>query len=249
MTLALDDLPEDLPELEVDVDTETLAGDVRDAMLTRYKQMPAPWSHMTQEQQNMLAEGAAYDARRLVEEAVQAVTAYEFPRAVGKIAKMVVIPKQGERPGRIECPVHFQLIPENLGVLGTEVGSMVAVIMVDSAAFKGERAPVQTDPDQPDLPLDAAPPEDQDDALDAPIVTDPPPELLGLPSPEREVEEAELVDVTPPEVDEAAEIQEDADGFEASLEELNAQITRGKLQAEREGGTTEPKPRRSRKAA
>lgn len=161
MTLTVDDLPEDLPELEVDVETETLAGDLRDAMLTRYKQMPATWSQMTQEQQNMLAEGAAYDARRLVEEAVKAVTSYEFPRAVGRIAKMVVIP--GDK-ARIECPVHFQLIPENLAVLGTEVGSMVAVIMVDSAAFKGERAPVETDPDQPDLPMGEDRSEVQDEA-------------------------------------------------------------------------------------
>lgn len=151
----VEDLPEagELEGLDIEVQPETLAGDVRDAMLQRIKGLRSPWGHMTETEQNELAEGLAYDARRLVEAAIQALSAFEFPRAVAKMARMSVNPDKKT----IECKLEFQLIPENLEVLGVNVGSMVAVVMVDSSQFKGEREPVKVDPDQPDLPMEGDP--------------------------------------------------------------------------------------------
>lgn len=154
MPLDLNDLPdpEDIPGLEVDVQPETLAGDLRDAMLKRFRDLTKTWPAMTEAEQNQLAEGFGYDARRLVEETIKAMTAYDFPRAVGKIARAVVVP--GDK-ARIECKVEFPLLDEYLLPLTKNTGRTVAIIMVDSAEFKGERAPAAVDKDQPDLPIDA----------------------------------------------------------------------------------------------
>lgn len=219
MPLDTDDLPEDIPELdaiEIDVASETAAGDVRDAMLQRIKALTKPWAQMTQDEQNQLVEGLGYDGRRLVEKVVQIVTDSPFPRAVGRIAKMVVIP--GDK-ARIECPVHFQLVPENLETLGVNVGSMVALVMVDSSKFKGEREPARarTEPDQPDLPMD----EEVDPSVEQAVAD------LAPETPEEPVDSDEIAAAK-------TEIAADAGDFEASAEELGRQTTRGKVRAERE---------------
>ncbi|WP_210526351.1 hypothetical protein [Rubellimicrobium arenae] len=197
-------------------------------MLKRIKDMRRVWKDMNQTEQNMLAEGLAYDARRLVEEAIAAITAFGFPRAVGLMAKMVVIP--GDK-ARIETPIHFANIPENLAVLGGSVGKEVAIVMVDSSVFKGEREPVKTDPDQPPLPMGEGGATDTGDNLDAKAPAegdtgdddpdpDPTPELLALPAPDREEQDSE--DGT----NRKAEIDQDAAEFEASAEELEQQAPR-----------------------
>lgn len=222
MPLDTDDLPEDIPELDdidIDVASETAAGDVRDAMLQRIKGLTKPWNQMTQDEQNRLVEGLGYDGRRLVETVVQIVTDSPFPRAVGRIAKMVVIP--GDK-ARIECPVHFQLIPENLETLGVNVGSMVSLVMVDASKFKGQREPARakTEPDQPDLPMSDQALQQAGDEL----APDPDSEIEGRDEP---VDSDEIAAIK-------AEIATEAGDFEASAEELGKQATRGKIKAERE---------------
>jgi len=155
--IEVDDLrdPSDIPELEIevpDVQLATLAGDVRDAVLGIFKTHRKPWNDMTQTDQNMLVEGVAKFSREFVEEIVQAVTGWEYPRAVGKLE---TFKSTDSGKGQIECKLVFQRIPENLETLGMAVGDQVAVLMFSSDSLKGERAPATTIPDQPGLPFNA----------------------------------------------------------------------------------------------
>lgn len=375
--IEVDDLrdPDDIPELEIevpDVQLATLAGDVRDAVLGIFKTHRKPWNDMTQTEMNMLVEGVAKFSREFVEQIVQAVTGWEYPRAVGKLE---TFKSTDSGKGQIECKLVFQRIPENLETLGMAVGDQVAVLMFSSDSLKGERAPATVIPDQPNLPFTAgsqkagdnlAPdlPEPEEDPVDPAALAaaklamahaDAGPAIdddkyrdylietaLGYGEFDRAVMEAavdRLIDTQPidpaalgdeggeeetssaprqelqdglrdalmrlghpegtevdwevmrePVLGEAAqngldraeleaaldwilggeaapaitdlsdvdlnqtvegpsEIDAEAAAFEASAAELAAQTTRQKLEAEREGGTTEPKPRKSRSTA
>lgn len=146
-----DDLPEDfdLDRDLSDLELETLSGDLRDALLTRVRDMKRPWSMLTQAEQNDLANGLDMMASDLVRKTVRLLTAWEWPRAVVHLAEIKIV---GGDKTRIDCKVTAANVAENRDVLGEAVNSTVLMLMVDSAAFLGEREPPRTDPDEPGLP-------------------------------------------------------------------------------------------------
>jgi hypothetical protein len=145
------DLPE-APDLDVnlsDLQIETLAGDIRDAMLMRVRDMKRPWSLLTQAEQSDLANGLDLAANEMVRAAVRLLTSWEWPRAVVHLDNIKIV---GGDKAKIEAKIVAPNISDYRDVLGQAVGSTVMVLMVDSATFTGERAPVGTDPDEPGLP-------------------------------------------------------------------------------------------------
>lgn len=133
----------DIEELKID----TLAGDLRDAMLMRVRDMKRPWSMLTESEQRELAAGLDMAARHLVRGAIHLLTDYEFPRAVVTLGEVKIRGEKG-----IEAKIGCANIEHNRQVLGEHVGDHVLMLMVDSETFMGEREPAKIDPDQPDLP-------------------------------------------------------------------------------------------------
>lgn len=130
---------------------ETMSGDIRDALLSRFRMAKKPWEMMVEHERRELVEGFAMAARDLVRKCVRLVTTHDFPRAVVMLGDVKIISGDKSRiEGKIACPN----IAENREVLGEHVGDMVMMLMVDSDRFMAERREIEIPPDQPDLPLE-----------------------------------------------------------------------------------------------
>jgi len=147
MTKTTEVIDEDTGKI-TELHIETLAGDLRDAMLMRIRAINMPWSMMTQEKQSDLANGLDLAARDLVRGAVRLLTDFDFPRAVVTLGDVKII---GGDKARIEGKITAPNIFDYRELLGEHVGDTVMILMVDSEAFMAARAPVKTDPDQPEL--------------------------------------------------------------------------------------------------
>lgn len=164
------EIEHDMEGGELDLKLDTLMGDIRDEMLTRIKHLKATWNLLTESEQHEVANGLELFSRGLIRKAVGMLTRHEFPHAVVTLSEFKV--KGGKDiEAKISCP-NIEL---NREALGNHVGDMCMLLMVDSETFFGERAPVQTDPDQPGLNLDGDGEGDADPDAEDEIRALPPP--------------------------------------------------------------------------
>jgi hypothetical protein len=133
----------DLPELGL----ETLKGDLRDALLSRFRMVKKPWEMLSEMEQRDVVNGMEMAAGHLVREAVRILTSHEFPHVVVKLSDMKVM---GGDKG-IECKISTTNISAHREALGDAVGDFVQVVMVDSAEFMGQRKEPEITPDQPEM--------------------------------------------------------------------------------------------------
>lgn len=204
----LDATPPDDDDLS-DFQLSTLSGDVRDAVLARFRSFDKCWRDMNEAEQNDAAHALDFAAREAVKRVVRLITDYEWPSVAVEIRDMKVVP--GDK-ARIEAKVIAERADENMVVLGKAVGTHAMLLMIDSATFLGERAPVRTDADQPDLPLDPEAPAEE------PVAGSDPSIWSGAAEPDEEIAEESG--------DFAAHLAElQGDGAHG---ELTAQTTRGR---------------------
>lgn len=159
-----------------DFDLKTLSGDLRDAMLSRIRQMRTTWPLCTEVEQSDIVNGLELAAKAMVREVVKQLTSFEFDRAVVTLNEMKM------KPGKdLEIKVSCPNIEVNRNVLGHHMGAHVLLLMVDSDEFMAERAKPDIQPDQMDM--FAAPPPDEAGTTDQPEG-----ENLALPAPGGETE-------------------------------------------------------------
>ena len=163
-----DDGPELLPEVDSDIDVATLSGDLRDAMLTRFRLLKRPFSELSEQEQTEVANGLDLAARDLVRKAVREITRTEFEHVVITLGEVKIKGEKG-----IEAKITCPNIEHNRSILGEHVGDMVTLLMIDSERFLEERGPAQIDRDQgeleiagdyPERPKDAGPDEAPDES-------------------------------------------------------------------------------------
>lgn len=142
-------MKDEIPEETVQLDANTLSGDVRDAFLTRFRNAAKPWAKMSEVEQADFANGIDMMARDVVRQAMAIVTAFPFPHTAVVLGEVKIKGEKG-----IEAKIGAPNIEHNRTVLGEHVGKMVTLYICDSEAFIGARGDVQTDPDQPDIPFD-----------------------------------------------------------------------------------------------
>lgn len=127
---------------------ETLAGDLRDALLTHVRSMQTPWSKMSEDQQRdkiYAVERAAQDA---VRRAVAVISGRGFDNVRATLGKFSV--DGGKVKGTFETIVS----EANVVSLSDHQGQTVLLVLADAADFMGESAPAEPDPDQPSLPVE-----------------------------------------------------------------------------------------------
>lgn len=152
---AEDEGPSAAPEMDApEVERDTLYGDVRDALLSRFRNTRKSWDQMSEQEQRETVEAFSTTARHVVREAVRAVTDYDFPRCVVTLGAVQIKDKQ-----TIEAKISCQNIEDYRSVLGEAVGEHVLLLAVDSDDFMAARSEPKIDVDQPDL--DLTPPEDE----------------------------------------------------------------------------------------
>lgn len=143
------DFPE--PDLGLDdVRLHTLAGDIRDAMLTRFRHTRKTWPQMSEQEQSETGHAFDQAARDMVRAVVRTLTGYDFPRVVVRIGDVQF--KGGEKPV-IVGKITADNTKDYRDIMGDAPGSQAVLLFVDSEAFLNARGPVATDPDEPDLPF------------------------------------------------------------------------------------------------
>ena len=138
------------------LDVETLAGDLRDAYLQRFKAKKVPWQHLNEHEQNAeIMEGREW-AMKLVRQAVYAVARRGFATIPVAIKKWQV--KDG-----IQAQIDAVGSEENIVMLAKH-GMHAMLVLAAPSEFGGEKSTPLPDKDQPDLPMGG----DPNDPRDAP---------------------------------------------------------------------------------
>lgn len=144
------DYPDAAPDMDAPtIEQSTLYGDVRDALLSRFRNTRKPWAQMSEEEQRQTVEAFGQTARDVVRRSVQAVTGFDFPRAVVELGQVNIKDKK-----TIEAKITCSNNEEYRSALGEAVGESVIILMVDSETFMSARGEPQIDKDQLGLDLD-----------------------------------------------------------------------------------------------
>lgn len=126
---------------ETPLGTETLLGDLRDALLDRIRTMPKPWEQMTQDEQKEMIEGCTRVAAHLVSETVRVISSKGFPTISGKLVKCQI--KDGMQL-QIDVSRHD---PQRLTVIDS-VDRPVLLVVPEPEMFMGEKEPPKTSLDE-----------------------------------------------------------------------------------------------------
>lgn len=132
------------PEL-IDLASETLTGDIRDAMLDRIKALKKPWAQMSEADQRDLVHGLNSAAFELVRGAVEIIA--QDGRTVIRASLESATVKDG-----IDAKIHLAKSDPMRHELLDAVGSLVLIAIASTDPYRGERKPAETDPDEPPLP-------------------------------------------------------------------------------------------------
>ncbi len=142
-----DETTNQVEAVDPSVESDTMFGDVRDAILDRIRNLQKPWQQMTEREQRDMVESVSIVARSLVSRAV-ALVSKDGRRTIEAQIESVTI-KDGVK-AVLKCSKKADDIHE----LSECVGSLVLVVTNSAENYMGEKAPAKVDPDQPQLPVE-----------------------------------------------------------------------------------------------
>jgi len=116
---------------------ETLAGDIRDAVLAEFKQMPKPWQQMTEDEQGRAIHRARDIADKLVLGAVDMVAGRGLPSLPIEVGKITI--EGASCKGQFECYAD----DENLLRIRHLQGSRAMFVLASPSAYSGESKPAE----------------------------------------------------------------------------------------------------------
>ncbi len=124
--------------------SETLSGDIRDALLTHVRSIKVPWTMLAEDEQQDAINAIAQTAETAVRAAARIIAQRGFQHVIVTTGKWTV--KEGVK---LECDASATL--ENINSLAQHGSGAAVLVLVDPQEFFGERAPAKPDKDQPDL--------------------------------------------------------------------------------------------------
>lgn len=128
------------------LNTDTLFGDLRDAILDRLKAMPKPWTVMSETEQRDMIYGVESATTHLIHAAVNLVAANGHPTIKATFESATV--KDGLK-AVLQLSRHDPMRHELIDT----VGKAVVIVVADAEQFMGQKAPAKPDPREPPLPL------------------------------------------------------------------------------------------------
>jgi hypothetical protein len=134
---------QDLPVIELASDT--LRGDVRDAFLSWFKATPKPWGEMSESEQRSFADTADRAARSLVKQACRLIAGNERKVIVANLVEY------REKDG-VEAKLKLPSTGEVVAALHEACGREVLIIASGEEEVSGEAGPAEIDADQPKFP-------------------------------------------------------------------------------------------------
>lgn len=142
-----------MPNIEIDPDTvlaaaetETLSGDVRDALLTHLRAIKVPWAMLSEEEQQEHITAISNTAEHAVRRIVGLVAGGGMPAVIGTIKKFTVT-------DAIKVEFLVSSLVANICALAEHGKTQAVLVLSNATEFLGEHAPAKPDPDQPDLPM------------------------------------------------------------------------------------------------
>lgn len=123
------------------IETPTLLGDVRDALLDRLRTMPKTWAEMSDQQQREMIDGCGRIATHLLTEAVRIIASQGFPTVNGKLVKAQV---KDAMQLQVDVSRHDQ---ERLTLIDA-VGRPVLLVVTEPEMFSGQREKPKTSLEQ-----------------------------------------------------------------------------------------------------
>lgn len=134
---------------ELDLQAQTLRGDVRDRYLDLMRSMPKGWTELPEKEQRRIIEQADGYAR----DVVQTAFVLFAQRGLTKIA--VVTGKWAVKEG-VKLEVSALSTKENINALAEHGQGSAVLVLADVDWFMGARSEPKPLPDQPDLPMGEA---------------------------------------------------------------------------------------------
>ena len=134
----------------LDLQVETLSGDIRDSLLTHLRDMKSGWAMMGERDQRAkigIVERAAED---LVRKVVNLVSGTQYPEIEATVG-----------PVKLDKGVEIKLATvdtvENITALAKHGKARAVLVLVDPKIFYGEREPAEVDPDEPTMDMPEPP--------------------------------------------------------------------------------------------
>ncbi len=119
--------------------TETLRGDIRDAVLSEFKLMPKPWQQMTEDEQERMITRATDISGKVVRGAVDLIAARGLPALPISIAKFTV------EGAEIKGTYTAFADDENLLRIRHLAERRAMFVMASPDEYEGERKPAETE--------------------------------------------------------------------------------------------------------
>lgn len=138
----------------VEFASETLTGDVRDALLAQIRTLQKPYARCSQEEQREIIDHAAKVAANLVEQAVLIIAGH------GRNVIPAVLESIGVKDG-IKAVIKCANVQSSLLELGDSVQKAVFIVVADKSQFTGEQSAPQPESDQKIMPLHLAKDEEE----------------------------------------------------------------------------------------
>jgi hypothetical protein len=131
-------------------ETETLSGDIRDALLTHLRSIRVPWAMLTEDEQQTAIDAIQRTAEHAVRQACALIAEAGAPHVHAKINKWTV------KGSDLKLELAVTPLVENMHALAEHGSRGAVLVLADASSFIGERAKAAADKDQPDLPIGKA---------------------------------------------------------------------------------------------
>lgn len=135
--------------VELVMSSDTLMGDIRDAILDRLKAMPKPWTVMSENEQRDMIYGVESAAENLIRKASLLIAANGYPTIQGQVESSTI-------KDDIKTVVRVSKSHQDRLSLLDASGHSCLIVIADVAQFMGERAPATPDPEEPELDIPVA---------------------------------------------------------------------------------------------
>lgn len=148
MSETVDEATGEIVDDATDVALETLAGDIRDTLLTHVRSMQDPWSKLSEQKQQERIFAIESAARSLVRRAAFIIAGNGFDSIQVTLKDFAV--KDGVIKGKFETVAR----QDTLVAVAGHANLPALIVLADAEDYMGQRAPARPDPDQPDIPLE-----------------------------------------------------------------------------------------------
>ena len=128
-----------------EVAIETLSGDIRDVILTRFRDIKMPWKNLKEDQQRDINYAMDELAKMLVRRVVALLTQVKFPTVYVEIGAFKI--DKG-----VEIKMHAASTVDNIMALAEHGQGNAVLVLAEPSRYFEERAPAPVERDQPDLP-------------------------------------------------------------------------------------------------